>query len=78
MPVMSTRKRDDSEGQAKRPRRTGVPLHIYVPPELRDAMDAAADANRRKLTQEVIIALEDHLKKQGRWPPAPHAEKGDD
>lgn len=50
------------------PKRSGVPLHIYVPAAIRQAIDQCAEANRRKLTQEVLIALEEHLKKQGRMP----------
>lgn len=55
--------------EPKRPKRTGVPLHIYLPPELRAAIDALAEDNRRLLTVEVIMALENHLKAAGRWPP---------
>jgi hypothetical protein len=51
------------------PNRSGVPLHIYIPPAIRQAMDDCATANRRKLTQEVLIALEEHLKRQNRMPP---------
>jgi hypothetical protein len=53
----------------KRPRRTGVPLHVYIPPDLRAAMDRLAGENRRSLTSEVMIALENHLKAVGQWPP---------
>ena len=73
MPFMPTRKRPeptDGESPKTGPNRTGVPLHIYISPELRQAIDSCADENRRKLTQEVVIALEEHLKRQGRWPPA--------
>jgi hypothetical protein len=52
----------------KKPNRSGVPLHVYLPPEVRAAMDALADDNRRSLTTEVLIALENHLKATGRWP----------
>lgn len=72
MSLMPTRKRPDPDtdpGRKNGPKRTGVPLHIYIPPELRQAIDDCADANRRKLTQEVVIALEEHLKRQGLWPP---------
>lgn len=59
------------------PVRTGVPLHIYIPPALRDAIDSCAESNRRKLTQEVIIALEEHLKKAGRWPVSQAGSSGE-
>lgn len=59
------------KGKPRRPNRTGVPLHIYIPPEVRAALDALADENRRPLTTEVLIALENHLKAAGRWPLSP-------
>jgi hypothetical protein len=51
--------------------RTGVTLHIWIPPALREAIDALATEKRRALTTEVIIALEKHLTDEGKWPPPP-------
>jgi hypothetical protein len=53
----------------KKPNRSGVPLHVYIPPELRAVIDAMAGSNRRPLTTEVIIALENHARAAGLWPP---------
>ena len=48
-------------------------LQIYIPTELRDAIDQAMDRTRRTLTAEVSVALETHLETMGLWPP-PDAE----
>lgn len=53
------------------PKRAGKPLHVWIPKNLRDAIDAAADKNRRHITSEVEIALEEYLAKQGLWPHPP-------
>jgi len=47
------------------PKRTGLSLHVYLPPVLRKALDEAADRNRRKITGEVIVAIEKHLRELG-------------
>ncbi len=57
------------EGKAKKPNRSGVPLHVYIPPALDAALEACAAANRRKVTAEVVIALEKHLREGGFWSP---------
>jgi hypothetical protein len=54
----------------KKPTRTGVSLHVYVEPALREAIEAAAKSHRRSLTGEVSLALEAHLRSLGLWPPA--------
>ncbi len=73
---MANRKIEEPEpDQPKRPNRTGVALHIYIPPDIRAAMDALAGDNRRPLTTEVLIALEAHLRAAGRMPNRPK-EKG--
>jgi hypothetical protein len=54
---------------AKKSSRTGLPLHVYLPPALRRAFEDLATANRRTLTEEVAIALEERLEKFGKWPP---------
>jgi hypothetical protein len=50
--------------------RTGLPLHVYLEPALRQALDQLAARSRRSVTAEVSIALENHLKEAGLWPPA--------
>ncbi len=69
--VMAKRKPTDPEPLAppKPPNRSGVALFVYVPPELRAAIVALAARTRRTLTTEVVIALENHAKKNGLWPP---------
>lgn len=59
-----------ADESAKKPKRRGVPLHIWIEPALKDAIDRLSDQNRRPLTTEVVIALEKHLKEAGLWPPA--------
>lgn len=49
--------------------RSGRPLHVWIPEELRGAIDAAAAQNRRPLRTEVEIALERYLAEIGLWPP---------
>jgi hypothetical protein len=68
---MAKRKPTDPEPLAppKPPNRSGVALFVYVPPELRAAIVALAARTRRTLTTEVVIALENHAKKNGLWPP---------
>lgn len=51
--------------------RTGVPLMVYLPPEVRDALGRAVAASRRSLTTEVIICLEQYLTGLGFWPLPP-------
>lgn len=55
----------------KKPKRIrkGAPLNIYLPQKLRDALDDSAEGNRRPVTSETIIALEEYLTRQGKWPP---------
>lgn len=43
--------------------RVGVPIQIYLPAALKAALVKLAVRNRRKLTGEVIVALENHLAK---------------
>jgi predicted DNA-binding protein len=52
----------------KKPARSGKPLHVWIPAELRDALDALSEKTRRHLTSEVVIALENHLAANGLWP----------
>lgn len=64
MSVMST-----PDKPPKKQKRKGVPLHVYLPPPLMEVLVACAADHRRKLTQEVVLALEGYLKALGRWPP---------
>lgn len=52
-----------------------VPLHVEVLPEMKEAIEALAEQNHRKITGEVVVALKDHLQRNGFWPwPPPPAE----
>lgn len=45
------------------------------PISLLEAMEASAESNRRAVTTEIEIAMEEYLKKLGKWPPpAPAAD----
>ena len=52
----------------KKVHRTGAPLHVWIDPALRDALEKAIEKSRRKLNMEVSIALEEYLTKHGFWP----------
>jgi hypothetical protein len=48
-----------------------VPVSIRMPPELREALSALATADKRPLSNYVVLVLEEHVK--GKQPPAePH------
>lgn len=53
----------------KKPKRSGVSLHVYIEPELRDALDVLVDREERGLTAEVARALKMYLADQGVWRP---------
>lgn len=78
MSLMAKHKVEEPAPEPRRPNRTGVPLHVYIPPDIREALDAMAEDNRRPLTSEVLIALEAHLKAAGRMPqrPKPGGKEG--
>jgi len=44
-------------------------IHVEVPPELKAAIRELAGRNKRKLTAEVTLALENHVADAGLWPP---------
>lgn len=71
MPHMAKRKQTEppKSAEPKKPNRKGKPLNVWVPPAMRDAIDLLAERNRRLVTTEVIIALEEYLTKAGLWPP---------
>ena len=53
----------------KTQKRTGVSLHVYLDPKVRKAIEDCSNANRRSLTEEVSIAIEEHCRKHNLWPP---------
>jgi hypothetical protein len=57
------------ETAPKRSKRAGAPLHVYLDPRLRAAIERLAAKHRRTLTVEVSIALEEHCAKANEWPP---------
>ncbi len=54
---------------AKKPKRSGVPLQLYVPSWIKATLGEMAEEHRRPLTAEVLIALENHIKAAKRWHP---------
>jgi hypothetical protein len=75
MRVMTKESDDTSKPKRGRPRKTegtpreGSPLHCWIDDNLREAIDEACRRNRRKLREEVSIALEMYLRTLGLWPP---------
>ena len=69
MPSMTTPRKPRKDA-GRRPQRTGVPLNVWLPRGLREALDVLLVRTRRSLTTEVVIALEKHLEEAGLWPPA--------
>jgi hypothetical protein len=66
---MAKKKRTTPDGATPpKPNRTGKPLHVWLEPRLRDAIDTLAERTRRSLTTEVTMALEKHLAEAGLWP----------
>jgi hypothetical protein len=61
-------------GKRGRPKRGGVPLHVIIPPHIKAEFDRLADENRRPLTTEILIALEERLDRLGRSTQAPEPE----
>lgn len=55
----------------RKDRHKGVPLNLRLSEVLVQAIKDSAAENRRKIVQEVQIALERHLESVGRWPPKP-------
>jgi hypothetical protein len=81
MPTMTKDRKRGREGPgdeepAKRPKRTGRPLSIWIPADLRDTIDEYIDAQRvaPDITAVVRLALEEFFAREGfprRKPPAP-------
>jgi hypothetical protein len=53
----------------KQPTRQGRSLMAWVPDDLFEAFQTLIKKNRRKIRDELIIALENHLTAFGLWPP---------
>lgn len=53
-----------------KPARPGVPLHVWLDPWLRDAIEAARRKTRRSLREEVSVWLERIASELGYSPPA--------
>jgi len=45
-------------------------LTVRLPLPLKTALERVADAERRSLSQTVVIAAEQYLEARGEWPPA--------
>ena len=69
MQGMAKPKKPEPEPAKRRSNRTGLPLHVYLPPALRRAIDDMAESTQRTVTVEVMRALEAHLRAGGFWPP---------
>jgi superfamily II DNA/RNA helicase len=52
-----------------RQNRTGEAIQFYAPPGTRAVLRDLADAARRKLTAEILLAIEEHLRRHGRHLP---------
>jgi hypothetical protein len=63
------------ETAPKRPKkRRGVPLHVYIDPELREVLDAVVEESEPHTGQKAVVelALRRYFTSLGRWPrPAP-------
>ncbi len=71
MRTMARKRSNSDKPKQPRPNRSGLPLHVYLDVELRRTIDQLVLQTRRSLTTEVTIALEEHLKRAGLWPPPP-------
>jgi hypothetical protein len=61
-----------TEAAPKRPKkRRGVPLHVYVDPDIRDVLDAVVDESEPHTSQKAVVelALRRYFASIGRWPP---------
>lgn len=69
MPVMAKKKKPKAEGEAAKPSRRGKALHLWIDPALRELLESLAERNRRTITVEVTIALEERFRRLGLLPP---------
>ena len=51
--------------------RLGIPVQVYVSAEMRAAISLLLLRTRRKLSTEIVIAIEKHLRDEGFWPLPP-------
>jgi len=49
--------------------RMPAPVSFRIPLELNERMQMLADTERRTLTMQFTIAMEEHLERHGMWPP---------
>ncbi len=71
MPYMAKRKKPVRRGKPAVPNRTGTPLHVWIDPEIAEALQgflASADPRISK-TAAVESALREFLRPRGFWPP---------
>lgn len=70
---------------AKKKKKTGrpprgvptSPIQLRLPDDLLRMLATCTDTTRRSRTQEIVVAIENHLKTMGLWPP-PAEDAGDD
>jgi hypothetical protein len=48
-----------------KPKRTGAPLQVYLPPRLKELLVELASRNSRKISAEVVLAIRSHLEAGG-------------
>lgn len=72
MPCMAKRKTSKKEdGDAKRPNRVGVSLHVYITPELAEALERFTENSEPKVSKTAAVetALLKLLREAGELPP---------
>jgi hypothetical protein len=52
-----------------------VPVLIRVPPAFKEALEKYADEQRRSLSQQCLVMLEEFMKQQGLWSPKSEEKK---
>jgi hypothetical protein len=65
-----SRKRPDSKRSQGIDRHTRPRVAFHMPADLAAALRTLAGRTKRTLTAEILVALEEHLAKNGVWPPA--------
>lgn len=66
LPVMA---KQPKKGRPKGSGKDVVALQVRLPVDLSAALDAQVAGTRRPKNTEIVIALEEYLKRAGRWPP---------
>lgn len=71
MNAVADRKKKTDEPEEKKPQRSGLPLHVWIDPEINQALlDYLEDTEPRVFkTSAVESALKDFLRNKGYWPP---------